>query len=474
MDMFDLAGTLFGTRRDPVAQGSTLTATGSTASADGVAGIVIDADVTPAEGTGDEDVDQTVIDLPTSPDVAEGDEVIVTLVGDGPLKTPIVTANPGSGDRMAAAVQDAHDLAASVESIAQEAKEVAEATGQHFWPDTDGVHVTEVTQDEWNDSTSTSYHSGANVLLNALGQLFRDGLNNILAILSGTTPGVAIYDGQGNTADNILAEFTSDHVRVGGNVPTDGISSASVLFFDGDTDYGTSITATDNNSDSADYHSLLSDVRIATRTHDGGTQVPTGSAGESTLSLGQSIDYAEGDYYQTESTATLVATAAGGTDPTQSASASASLGVKAVTVDDSYERSYLTLNGTEVPMEQAINELAEGSGTLSYASGFKAYQDDSTRLPKWRRSGNVVSIRGAATPTSQIAANSATTIFTLPAAIRPSENIFGPRMQGSGMNSWYMAINANGTVQIERYGTTSNVAIPAGAWLPFFATYIID
>ena len=184
--MFDLAGTLFGNRRDQVAQGSTLTATGSTASADGIAGIVIDADVTPAEGTGDEDVDQTVIDLPTSPDVAEGDEVIVTLVGDGPLKTPIVTANPGSGDRMAAAVQDAHDLAASVEGIAQEAKEVAEATGQHFWPDDDGVHVTEVTQDEWNDSTSPSYHSGANVLLNALGQLFRDGLNNLLALVAGS------------------------------------------------------------------------------------------------------------------------------------------------------------------------------------------------------------------------------------------------------------------------------------------------
>ena len=233
--MFDLAGTLFGNRRDPVAQGSTLTATGSTASADGVAGIVIDADVTPAEGTGDEDVDQTIIDLPTSPDVAEGDEVIVTLVGDGPLKTPIVTANPGSGDRMAAAVQDAHDLAASVESIAQEAKEVAEATGQHFWPDTDGVHVTEVTQDEWNDSTSTSYHSGANVLLNALGQLFRDGLNNILAIVSGTDPGVAIYDGEGNAADNILALLTKSLIRLGGRFAASGRSTAKVQFFEDDS-----------------------------------------------------------------------------------------------------------------------------------------------------------------------------------------------------------------------------------------------
>ena len=185
MDMFDLAGALFGNRTNTVAQGPSLTATGSTASTDGVAGVTFDGDVTPAEDVG-EDVDQTVIDLPTSPDVAEGDEVIVTLVGDGPLKTPIVTANPGSGDRMAAAVADARDMASNAETLAEQAEAVASATGQHFWPDTDGVHVTEVTQDEWNDSTSPNYHSGANVLLNALGQLFRDGLNNLLALLPGT------------------------------------------------------------------------------------------------------------------------------------------------------------------------------------------------------------------------------------------------------------------------------------------------
>lgn len=236
MDMFDLAGTLFGARRDPVAQGSTLTATGSTASSDGVAGIVIDADVTPAEGTGDEDVDQTVIDLPTSPDVAEGDEVIVTLVGDGPLKTPIVLANPGSGDRMAAAVSNA-------ESLATQAEAVAQATGQHFWYDSSGVHVTEVTQDEWGDSTSTNYHSGANVLLNALGQLFRYGVNNILAILSGTDPGVAIYDGQGNAAENIMALFSRSLIRIGGRLLGTGTSTAMVQFFESDASR-TDITAT--------------------------------------------------------------------------------------------------------------------------------------------------------------------------------------------------------------------------------------
>lgn len=321
--MFDLAGTLFGNRRDQVAQGSTLTATGSTASADGIAGIVIDADVTPAEGTGDEDVDQTVIDLPTSPDVAEGDEVIVTLVGDGPLKTPIVTANPGSGDRMAAAISHA-------ESIAEQAEAVASATGQHFWPDTDGVHVTEVTQTEWGDSTSPNYHSGANVLLNALGQLFRDGLNNILAILSGTTPGVAIYDGQGNTVDNILAEFTSDHVRIGGNIPIgEGGGGASIEFFDQTTTHTSSMDASTYideypaEGDLSASYDMRNETSITTSLDDDGRVVDTDSNGTASLQLKQELSYGLTDVGEqtSEVTSAIVADAtydADGTNPVTS------------------------------------------------------------------------------------------------------------------------------------------------------------
>ena len=266
--MFDLASQLFG-GRNAVAQGSTITATGSTASADGVAGITLDADVTPAEGVGD-DTDQTVIDVPTSPSVAEGDEVIMTLVGDGPLKTPVVMANPGSGDRMQVQVDNA-------ETLAQQAEAVASATGQHFWPDTDGVHVTEVTQDEWNDSTGTSYHSGANVLLNALGQLFRDGLNNILAIVSGSDPGVAIYDGEGNAADNIVALFSKALIRIGGRLLGTGTSTASVQFFESDASQ-TDIKATHTVGSTTpptgpdDVYGIVHNVRITTTTD--GSELP--------------------------------------------------------------------------------------------------------------------------------------------------------------------------------------------------------
>lgn len=371
MDMFDLASQLFGNRANSVAQGSSVTATGSTASADGIAGIVFDGDVTPAEGIGGEDADQTVIDLPTSPDVAEGDEVIVTLVGDGPLKTPIVTANPGSGDRMAASVKEAHDLAASVEGIAQEAKEVAEATGQHFWPDTDGVHVTEVTQEDWQDSTSASYHSGANVLINALGQLFRDGLNNLLAVLPSA---IAIYDGNGNDADNILAEFAADHVRIGGTIPEDGAAVATVNFFDSDADKGALVEGYVSNSYSPTSEDTGWGVQsqdtyttVHTRTSDGEMEQVNGCVGTADVRLGQSTYWEDGPdgYYQTEATATLEATAQGGTDPTRTAQATASLGVKAVTLNDSTERSYVTVNGQDITTQQAIAALTQPSATYT-------------------------------------------------------------------------------------------------------------
>ena len=232
MDMFDFAGLLFGgSRTAPDAK--TVTATGAGASADGEVGITLDADVTPAEDTGVEgDADQTIIDLPTSPDVAEGDELIVTLVGDGPLKTPVVTANPGSGDRMRA-------LANSAKTVADAAQAVAEAVNQHFWHDDNGAHVTQATQDEWEQS-----HSGPNSLWNALGMLFRDGLNNLLALLASSVATeyftVGDYD-EYQTYYPTGQVQTILSVKAGGvEIPkyVDGTSSDSAYY----TDHGTYIS----------------------------------------------------------------------------------------------------------------------------------------------------------------------------------------------------------------------------------------
>lgn len=115
----------------------------------------------------------------------------------------------------------------SVADIAQEALDVAEATGQHFWSDSDGIHVTEVTKEAWQTTPS-----GANVLINSAGQLFRSVLNNLLAVLP---TGIAIYDGQGNAASNILAQFTANIIRLGGEFASSGRSTAKVQFFEDDS-----------------------------------------------------------------------------------------------------------------------------------------------------------------------------------------------------------------------------------------------
>ena len=289
---FDLARRLFGTpervERQLATSAQVVRGRATADSGDGVATVVLDAD---AEGATAE------VEVPTSNAIEDGDEVLVTIVNGSPVEC----VSAGSGDRMAAAVQDAHDLAASVEGIAQEAKEVAEATGQHFWPDTDGVHVTEVTQDEWNDSTGTSYHSGANVLLNALGQLFRDGLNNILAIVSGTDPGVAIYDGEGNAADNIMALFSKALIRIGGRLLGTGTSTASVQFFQSDASQ-TDIKATHTVGSTTpptgpdDVYGIEHNVRITTTTDDSELDESRGYSGWAQLDLTADVnpDYEQG------------------------------------------------------------------------------------------------------------------------------------------------------------------------------------
>lgn len=86
-------------------------------------------------------------------------------------------------------------------SVADAAKSVADAVNQHFFSDTNGVHVTEATQEDWDES-----HEGANVLLNAAGQLFRDGLVNLLTLTTQSgARALTVWDGLGNTAAHIRA-----------------------------------------------------------------------------------------------------------------------------------------------------------------------------------------------------------------------------------------------------------------------------
>ena len=190
-------------------------------SADGSVYISLGEDVTMpddydgAQGTG--------VEMPTTVAVKEGDEVIVTTVGGSTMKAPVVTGNPGWGDRVERRVTDN-------ETLANEAKAVAEATGQHFWyaDGGDGVHITETTQTLWE-----LVPNGRNILINSSGILFRQALNQLLALVTGSNPGMVVYDGKGNSSDNIIASFSGNGYQIGANnaIHQNGTGSA-ITFYD--------------------------------------------------------------------------------------------------------------------------------------------------------------------------------------------------------------------------------------------------
>lgn len=92
---------------------------------------------------------------------------------------------------------------AAATGIADAARRVAEATSQHFWSDTSGIHVTAVEQDDWEGGTHRQ--SGPNVLINSVGQLFRDGMTNLLALLPARVLTEA-FEGDGETSEFELSE----------------------------------------------------------------------------------------------------------------------------------------------------------------------------------------------------------------------------------------------------------------------------
>lgn len=133
--------------------------------------------------------DGDVIEVGTIGSVSSGDTVTIH-VQRGEAQ---VIASEGWGDAMQAAVD--------------EATAIAEATGQHFWHDTNGAHVTEVTAEQWAQS-----QTGSNALWNSQGMLLRDALTYLAAFAPGS---VAFYDGQGNATSNVTAKFGTTGVQVG-------------------------------------------------------------------------------------------------------------------------------------------------------------------------------------------------------------------------------------------------------------------
>lgn len=176
---------------------------------------------------------------------------------EGQIENPIVRQVQRVQAKLSSNIQVATELA-------NEASAIAEATGQHFWSQEESTYV--MTHDEevisWKtyyeyNSTTETYtkvtpvgseipvalmwyevlgagvyvteadqesfkltQGGMNSLWNSLGMLFRKGLTYLLSILSGGSDGtgargIAIYDGEGNNPENVVASFTDKGSQIG-------------------------------------------------------------------------------------------------------------------------------------------------------------------------------------------------------------------------------------------------------------------
>lgn len=168
-------------------------------------------------------VDETPIDKTVN--CTAGDKVQVRVSGGrawitGNASAPPTddkTANEAKTKAVVAETTaiDAKETADAVEGIAVNAsatavtaKTIAEGVNEHFWHDSTGAHVTEVTQEEWNEPTDPNYHSGGNTLITTQGMAIRDGMTNLAEFgSSGATIG-EVAD------DNIRVNLSSDAFRL--------------------------------------------------------------------------------------------------------------------------------------------------------------------------------------------------------------------------------------------------------------------
>lgn len=186
-DRYELASAIFGTKRAETDASSLssaiITGTAVEDSEEGVVKIVPDGNVIAPDGE-----DNTII-LPTSPNVKEGDNVIIISTG-GTATTPIVTGASGSGDRI---VSELNTLLTDVEGIETLIRET-----------TDGVLVAKVGQTvgalvnadgSFDVVEITGWNDGVPTLGDTTATFSSGGIEFLFAASGGNTKVIGINDG---------------------------------------------------------------------------------------------------------------------------------------------------------------------------------------------------------------------------------------------------------------------------------------
>ena len=128
---------------------------------------------------------------------------------------------------------------------------------------------------------------------------------------------------------------------------------------------------------------------------------------------------------------------------------------------------------------QKIGKVAGGGNLtdsgwvdIEWTSDFKDYGDLAYNGAQVRRIGNMVYLRGVATPTHVVpGAIYITRMGNLPSGFRPDINVQFV-CQGSGANRYMLSVYTDGNFGASRYGTSEMSDIPTSAWLPFNISYV--
>jgi hypothetical protein len=129
-----------------------------------------------------------------------------------------------------------------------------------------------------------------------------------------------------------------------------------------------------------------------------------------------------------------------------------------------------------VDVDEVVNRNNDKEWTYPVLNDekFRPYQGRDNNRVRYRKYGNVVYIRGSIEVTAVIEGDSITKIFDIGSAYCPKEMPVYGIMQGSEVNKWSLMIKTDGTVNIQRYGTTEKIDIPVGTWLNIDISYPLD
>lgn len=92
-----------------------------------------------------------------------------------------------------------------------------------------------------------------------------------------------------------------------------------------------------------------------------------------------------------------------------------------------------------------------------------------------RRVGNTVELRGYWKTSSNKAASTSATVFaTLPEGYAPSRLVYSVQRTGSGLNKYYILVNASGELAWSHYGNTSTATLESGTRMYSFFSWFVE